>query len=119
MRLVLSGGGTGGHVYPALSVAEAVRELLPAGEALDLLYVGTLAGNESQIVERAAIPFRDVSAAPIRGRLPWQMVANAAKIATAHFYMGQILPLAQALLPAVTSGAASLETGGGSATLAL
>ena len=71
MRLVLSGGGTGGHVYPALSVAEAVRELLPAGEALELLYVGTLAGNESQIVERAEIPFRDVSAAPIRGRLPW------------------------------------------------
>ena len=81
MRLVLSGGGTGGHVYPALSVAAAVRELLPAGEALDLLYVGTLAGNESQIVERAEIPFRDVSAAPIRGRLPWQMAANTAKIA--------------------------------------
>ncbi len=81
MRLVLSGGGTGGHVYPALSVAEAVREQLPAGEALDLLYVGTLAGNESEIVERSAVPFRDVSAAPIRGRLPWQMAANAAKIA--------------------------------------
>lgn len=81
MRLVLSGGGTGGHVYPALTVAGAVREQLPAGEALDLLYVGTLAGNESQIVERAAVPFRDVSAAPIRGRLPWQMAANAAKIA--------------------------------------
>ncbi len=82
MRLVLSGGGTGGHVYPALSVAEAVRELLPDGESLDLLYVGTLTGNESQIVERTAIPFRGVSAAPIRGRLPWQMAANAAKIAT-------------------------------------
>ena len=50
MRLVLSGGGTGGHVYPALSVAEAVREQLPTGEAMALLYVGTLAGNESQII---------------------------------------------------------------------
>ena len=81
MRLVLSGGGTGGHVYPALSVAEAVREQLATGESLDLLYVGTLAGDESQIVERVAIPFRDVNAAPIRGRMPWQMAANAAKIA--------------------------------------
>ena len=44
MRLVLSGGGTGGHVYPALSVAAAVREQLPADETLDLLYVGTMAG---------------------------------------------------------------------------
>ncbi|MEX0682367.1 MAG: UDP-N-acetylglucosamine--N-acetylmuramyl-(pentapeptide) pyrophosphoryl-undecaprenol N-acetylglucosamine transferase [Dehalococcoidia bacterium] len=80
MKLVLSGGGTGGHVYPALSVAEALRSLLPAGEALDVLYVGSSAGNEAEIVERAAVPFRGVSAAPIRGRLPWQMATNAAKI---------------------------------------
>ena len=96
MRLVLSGGGTGGHVYPALSVAKAVREQLPTGEALDLLYVGTLAGNESQIVGRAAIPFSDVSAAPIRGRMPWQMAANAAKIAAgarqARTILGEFAP---------------------------
>jgi len=41
----------------------------------------------------------------------------AAKIGTAAFYTGHILPTAQALLPAVTAGAASLETAGGSATL--
>lgn len=81
MRLILSGGGTGGHVYPALSVAEALRAQLPPGETLELLYVGSSSGNDADIVERAAIPFRGVSAAPIRGRLPWQMAANATKIA--------------------------------------
>jgi UDP-N-acetylglucosamine--N-acetylmuramyl-(pentapeptide) pyrophosphoryl-undecaprenol N-acetylglucosamine transferase len=81
VRLVLSGGGTGGHVYPALSVAEAVRTLLPPAEALDLLYIGSQAGGEAQIVERAAIAFRGVSSAPIRGRMPWQMAANATRIA--------------------------------------
>jgi UDP-N-acetylglucosamine--N-acetylmuramyl-(pentapeptide) pyrophosphoryl-undecaprenol N-acetylglucosamine transferase len=45
------------------------------------LYIGSAAGGESQIVERAAIAFRGVSAAPIRGRLPWEMAANAARIA--------------------------------------
>jgi UDP-N-acetylglucosamine--N-acetylmuramyl-(pentapeptide) pyrophosphoryl-undecaprenol N-acetylglucosamine transferase len=82
VRLILSGGGTGGHVYPALSVAEAVRSLLPPGETLDLLYVGSSSGNDADIVERAAIPFRGVSAAPIRGRMPWQMGMNAFKIAS-------------------------------------
>jgi alkylation response protein AidB-like acyl-CoA dehydrogenase len=41
----------------------------------------------------------------------------AAKIATATFYTGQLLPLAHALLPAVTAGAASLENAGASATI--
>ncbi|HUF54357.1 MAG TPA: UDP-N-acetylglucosamine--N-acetylmuramyl-(pentapeptide) pyrophosphoryl-undecaprenol N-acetylglucosamine transferase [Dehalococcoidia bacterium] len=82
MRLVLSGGGTGGHVYPALSVAEAVRSALPAGETLELLYVGSASGNDAEIVERAAVEFRGVNAAPIRGRMPWQMGMNAAKIAS-------------------------------------
>ena len=80
MKLVLSGGGTGGHVYPALAVAQALRRELPAGEYLDVLYVGT-GGQEAGIVNRAGFPIREVSAAPIRGRMPWQMAANGGKIA--------------------------------------
>lgn len=79
MRLVLSGGGTGGHVYPALAVAQAVRRGLPAGEPFDVLYVGA-GGQETDIVQRAGFDMREVSAAPIRGRMPWQMAANGGKI---------------------------------------
>lgn len=81
MRLVLSGGGTGGHVYPNLSVVDALRKLLPAGEPLEMLYVGSQNGAESGIVDRAGIDFKAISTAPIRGRMPWQMSANAGKIA--------------------------------------
>lgn len=80
MRLVLSGGGTGGHVYPALAVAQALRRELPASDPLDVLYIGS-GGQEAGIVERAGFPLRRVSSAPIRGRLPWQMAANGGKIA--------------------------------------
>jgi UDP-N-acetylglucosamine--N-acetylmuramyl-(pentapeptide) pyrophosphoryl-undecaprenol N-acetylglucosamine transferase len=80
MRLVLSGGGTGGHVYPALAVAQAVRHGLAAGEPFDVLYVGA-GGQESEIVKRAGFPMREVSAAPIRGRMPWEMAVNGGKIA--------------------------------------
>ncbi len=80
MRLVLSGGGTGGHVYPALAIAQAVRDVLPGGEDLNVLYVGA-GGQESDIVTRAGFAMEQVSAAPIRGRMPWEMAGNAGKIA--------------------------------------
>jgi len=76
----MSGGGTGGHVYPNLSVVDALRKLLPAGEPLEMLYVGSQNGAECAIVERAGITFEAISTAPIRGRMPWQMTANAGKI---------------------------------------
>lgn len=80
MRLALSGGGTGGHVYPALSIAGALQRELPRGDRLEVLYVGSTGGAESDIVERAGIPLRTISSAPIRGRMPWEMAANAAKV---------------------------------------
>lgn len=80
MRLALSGGGTGGHVYPALSIAEALELGLPKGDNLDVLYVGSTSRAEAEIVEHAGIRLRAVPAAPIRGRMPWEMAAGAVKI---------------------------------------
>ena len=81
MRLALSGGGTGGHVYPALSIAQAVQRELAPGEKLEMLYVGSKGGAEAEIVERAGLAFRGISAGPIRGRMPWEIVQNSAKVA--------------------------------------
>lgn len=53
MRVVLTGGGTGGHIYPALSVARCL-------EGHDLLYVGTADGPEATIVPRSGLSFRSV-----------------------------------------------------------
>lgn len=58
MRYLLTGGGTGGHIYPALAIADALKELDPGAE---LLYVGTEAGRESGVVPRAGIPFTVIS----------------------------------------------------------
>lgn len=80
MRLALSGGGTGGHVYPALSVARALERELPAGDRLEILYLGADGGAEAQIVERAGFPFQAIASAPIRGRMPWEMAANGARV---------------------------------------
>ncbi len=80
MRLALSGGGTGGHVYPALSIAGALQRELPAGQTLELLYLGSAGGTEADLVRRAGMPLRPIASAPIRGRRPWEMAANAVKL---------------------------------------
>lgn len=67
MRYVFAGGGTGGHVYPGLSVVEALRGQDPAAE---LLYIGRLGGPEERIVAAAGLRFAGVPAAGIRGKSP-------------------------------------------------
>ncbi|WP_232698384.1 undecaprenyldiphospho-muramoylpentapeptide beta-N-acetylglucosaminyltransferase [Brevibacillus daliensis] len=57
MRVVLTGGGTGGHIYPALAVA---KEILRHEPQAAFLYIGTKRGLESIIVPKHNIPFQSV-----------------------------------------------------------
>jgi UDP-N-acetylglucosamine--N-acetylmuramyl-(pentapeptide) pyrophosphoryl-undecaprenol N-acetylglucosamine transferase len=63
-RILLTGGGTGGHVYPGLAVAEQLRRLAPEAE---IRFVGTRKGIEATLVPRAGWPFVAVSASGFRG----------------------------------------------------
>ena len=64
MRLLICAGGTGGGVYPALAVLEA---LLAKEPALDALWVGGEGGMEARLVERAGVPFKAIPAAGVHG----------------------------------------------------
>jgi len=57
MRIILSGGGTGGHIYPALAIAQGLKERLPS---VDLLYIGTRQGMESKLVPEAGLEFKHI-----------------------------------------------------------
>lgn len=77
VRVVLTGGGTGGHVYPALAIAGALRESgsggsdLDAGErSVEVCYVGNPRGVEADLVPAAGLPFMGVEAGAVRGRSP-------------------------------------------------
>jgi UDP-N-acetylglucosamine--N-acetylmuramyl-(pentapeptide) pyrophosphoryl-undecaprenol N-acetylglucosamine transferase len=110
MKVIFSGGGTGGHVYPALAVATALAQELGDSEALDALYVGTASGIEKELVTRAGLPFHAVSAGAIRGRSPWGLVASVVKltrgVAQARRLIAQFQP--NAIL--TTGGYASVPT---------
>ncbi len=60
MFLVVTGGGTGGHVYPALEVARAMAE-----RDAEILYLGSVRGHERLICEELAIPFRGFGSRPL------------------------------------------------------
>lgn len=57
MRVIISGGGTAGHIYPGLALARALQK---ERQNLEILYVGTSAGLESTLVPQAGIEFRAI-----------------------------------------------------------
>jgi UDP-N-acetylglucosamine--N-acetylmuramyl-(pentapeptide) pyrophosphoryl-undecaprenol N-acetylglucosamine transferase len=66
-RIVLTGGGTGGHVNPALAIAEGIKKREPA---VRFLYVGVRGKAESVIVNRAGYELRFVASAGFPGLKP-------------------------------------------------
>jgi UDP-N-acetylglucosamine--N-acetylmuramyl-(pentapeptide) pyrophosphoryl-undecaprenol N-acetylglucosamine transferase len=67
LRLIVTGGGTGGHTYPAITTIRATRELLHgAGVALEVLYVGSAGGLEARVAEQEQLPFQAVSTGKLR-----------------------------------------------------
>ena len=73
MRFIITGGGTGGHVYPALAVAAALSD---EKESSSLLYIGTGSGIEADIVGRQNISFASIRAGALRGRSPLRSIVN-------------------------------------------
>ena len=72
MRYLISGGGTGGHIFPAISIANALKELDPEAE---ILFVGALGRMEMERVPQAGYK---IVGLPVRGfnrAQPWKNVS--------------------------------------------
>jgi len=52
-RAIISGGGTGGHISPAVSIAEALRRRYPE---IDILFIGAEGRMEMERVPQAGVP---------------------------------------------------------------
>jgi len=76
-RLVICGGGTGGHVLPALAVHEELKRL---GQLGDTLWIGGSTGVEREAATGAGIPFRAIPTGKFRRYLSPHTVVDAARI---------------------------------------
>jgi UDP-N-acetylglucosamine--N-acetylmuramyl-(pentapeptide) pyrophosphoryl-undecaprenol N-acetylglucosamine transferase len=64
MRLIIAGGGTGGHLFPGIAVAE---EFLARGAGNEVLFVGTDHGIEARLLPKLGYPLALISASGMKG----------------------------------------------------
>ncbi|QTO41588.1 undecaprenyldiphospho-muramoylpentapeptide beta-N-acetylglucosaminyltransferase [Desulfovibrio desulfuricans] len=96
-NIILTTGGTGGHIFPALAVAEELRRRNPNAS---LLFVGSLYGPEERLMRQAGIPFEGL---PVRGLLGrgFKAVGAGAQMALA---VGKAVGILRRFKPDVVAG---------------
>jgi UDP-N-acetylglucosamine--N-acetylmuramyl-(pentapeptide) pyrophosphoryl-undecaprenol N-acetylglucosamine transferase len=105
MRILIMAGGTGGHVFPALAVAETLRT-----QGVEVLWMGTRAGLEADVVPRTGINISFISISGLRGKgwLSWLLAPS--KLTVAFL---QSLTLLMRLRPNAVLGMGGFVTGPG------
>ncbi|MEX0710628.1 MAG: UDP-N-acetylglucosamine--N-acetylmuramyl-(pentapeptide) pyrophosphoryl-undecaprenol N-acetylglucosamine transferase [Chloroflexota bacterium] len=94
MRCSVSGGGTGGHIYPALAVARALRDAQPG---LELSYIGGVRGMERALVADGELPYHQLVVRSLRSagadmHLLLDPMRLAASVPQAWWLLGRLRP---------------------------
>lgn len=75
--LMIAGGGTGGHIYPAIAIARAYVERDPSRR---VVFVGTEKGLEKTIVPKAGFPLEFISVGGLKGKGGLDLIRNLARL---------------------------------------
>ncbi len=88
-NIILAGGGTGGHIYPALAIAQEIKKKNPQA---GIVFVGSVYGLESQILPRYSFPLRLISVGPLNFKGRWlEKLKTLLKMPEAFFHSVKIL----------------------------
>lgn len=71
MRVIMTGGGTGGHIYPAVAIADKIKRKHPDAE---ILFVGTEKGMEKDLVPKSGYDIRFITVSGIHRKQIWKNV---------------------------------------------
>lgn len=88
MKLLIAGGGTGGHVIPAIAIA---REWLSRGKEREAVLVGTERGLEMKLVPQAGLPLETLRVAGLKGKGGATLVKNLAMLVLAMLDARRVL----------------------------
>lgn len=103
--ILIMAGGTGGHVYPALAVANALRE-----QSRNVVWLGTRRGIEARVVPPTGIPVEWVSVQGLRGKGRLALLLAPIELARA---LWQSLCIVKRYRPAVVLGMGGFVSGPG------
>jgi len=105
LRVVLSGGGTGGHIFPALAIADQLRELEPRA---DILFVGARGRMEMERVPKAGYPIKGLWISGFQRKLSPDNLLFPLKVGVSLWQAWQIL---RSFRPQVAVGVGGYASG--------
>ena len=88
MKILITGGGTGGHVYPAITIAD---ELKKKYKNVSILFVGTNRGLEADVVPKAGYDFKAISVRGFRRKLSLDTLKTFGVMFKGFFQAGKII----------------------------
>ena len=97
-RIVISGGGTGGHIYPAIGIA---KELIELSQETDVVFIGGADRLESTLVPQHGFRFLPISVAGFPRKLTWRWIPVLYKVCSG---LVKSLALLKNLKPSVVVG---------------
>jgi len=103
--LMIAGGGTGGHIYPAIAIAQ---EFVGSGPNRRAVFVGTQYGLEKTIVPKAGFPIEFISVGGLKGKGPLDLIKNLARL---PFGFAQALQVVGKHRPNVVLGVGGYSSG--------
>lgn len=77
MKVIVTGGGTGGHIYPALAIAKGLKEVY---KDCNILYVGTKKGLEANIVPKTEFNYQFITVEGLPRRVNLQSLKSGIKL---------------------------------------
>ena len=92
-RIVLTGGGTAGHVTPNIALLPRLKEL-----GYDIHYIGSYDGIEKKLIEQYGIPYYGISSGKLRRYFDWKNFSDPFKVIKGY---GQARSLLKKLKPDV------------------
>jgi len=103
--VMIMAGGTGGHVFPALAVADELKQ-----QGYDIHWLGTAAGIEADVIPKAGYPLHCIEVTGLRGKGRLTLLAAPFKILKAIF---QALKFMRVVNPSAVLGLGGFATGPG------
>ncbi|GAB6137099.1 undecaprenyldiphospho-muramoylpentapeptide beta-N-acetylglucosaminyltransferase [Halanaerobaculum tunisiense] len=88
MKVLFSGGGTGGHIYPSLAIAQRLETEL---DNIEILFVGTQDGLEADIIPQEGYPLETIAVEGLPRKLSFKLVTALAKTGWGLWQARQII----------------------------